>query len=115
MPDFRLQQDLNPFVSKQLQERRPDIRVLAARKLRSSLDDRHLGAKPPHRLRQLETDVAATEHDEMLGHSFELESFDMRHRRCIAQPGYVGYGRACAHVEKHTLSDNRPVRRASSR
>ena len=66
------------------------------------------GTKPPHRLRQLETDVAATEHDEMLGDSFELESFDVRHRRCIAQPRYIRDGRACAHVEKHTVSDNRP-------
>ena len=37
--------------------------------LRSSLDSRYRGPKPPHRLGQFEANIAATQHDEMLGHS----------------------------------------------
>jgi hypothetical protein len=108
VPDFRPQQDLNPFVSKQLLERRSDIRILPPGKLRSPLDHRHRGAKPPHRLRQLETDVAAAEYDQVLRHPFELEQFDMRHRRCVAQPGYVRYCGAGAEIQKYSFPDNGP-------
>lgn len=58
--DFRPQEDLDSFVMKQLQERRPDIGVLASGGPRSHLDDRHTRAEPPHRLRQFKSDVAAS-------------------------------------------------------
>ena len=71
---------------------------------RVAAPDRHLGAKPPYRLRKLETDISTTKHDKW--HAVQLQNLDMRHRRCICQSWHVGQGRARAHVDKHTLANN---------
>src|SRR5262249_22879442 len=63
-----------------------DVGILASEELRWVRDDGHAAPEAPACLRELETDVAAPENHEMLGHAIELEKLDIRQRPGVRQP-----------------------------
>ena len=60
-----IQQHLDALVPKEFEERSPDIGLLSARELRSSLDHREARAKTADGLRQFEADIAAADDDKV--------------------------------------------------
>src|SRR5215469_7636311 len=81
------EQDLDSLVNKQILQRRADIGIFAAGKLRTLFDHGDLRAESAERLRKFQAHVAAAEHDEMLGESVEVESLHVRHRFRLCESG----------------------------
>src|SRR5262249_50755091 len=67
-----------------------NVAILSPHELRPLLQYRHAAAEAAIGLRQLETDVAAAEHDQMRRQVAELESLDIREWSGRFQPGNVG-------------------------
>ena len=67
-----------PSVLKTWQDRVRDIRVLTTGELRTVLDDGDAAPEATVRLRELEADIAAPEHDQVRGQPIELQRLDMR-------------------------------------
>ena len=61
------------FAFEDLADRLRDVLVLAPDQPRTHLDNRHPGAEPPVHLREFEPDIAATDHDQVLGDAVQLQ------------------------------------------
>jgi hypothetical protein len=57
-----------------------DVAILAMGQGAVPLDDCHAAAEPPHRLGQLESDVAAAQDEEVLRDAVQFEGLDVCHR-----------------------------------
>ncbi len=102
--NFSFQQDFDTFVFHQFQKCLGHVQILAFEQLFPMLNDRDAAAEAPHRLGKLQTDIAAANNDEMFGQPFEIERFDMRHRRGGGKSGHVRYGGTRAHIEEDTFT-----------
>ena len=101
------QENLNPLVVKQFEERGPDVRVLTAGESSATLDHRHARAEPARCLCQLEANVPTAHHDEMIGDTLQVEHFDMRHRLGVSQSRHLGNRRARADAQDDTFARDR--------
>src|SRR3989441_8996922 len=74
--------------------------VLSAEKLRPVLDDRHAASEATVRLAEFETDIAASEHDQVGRDVVELQRFDVGKRARGLKSRNIGDRRVCADVEE---------------
>ena len=72
--------ELDPFVRKLPGKHFGHVGVLARGEPWPALQHGHARAESPHGLCELETDIPAAEHDEVLGNVVELQRFDVRQR-----------------------------------
>jgi len=80
-----------------------NIRILAAHDARTRLQDRHAAAKATKRLRHLNGDVPASQHNEVRRHVIELQRLDVRQRQRFLQTGNVGNGCMSADIDDDTI------------
>ena len=109
-----LQQDFDALVRHQLQQRVRHVGVFPFEEPRAVLDDRDAAAEPPHRLGEFQADVAAAEDDEVLGQPFQVQGFDVRHRRGGGEAGHVGDAGAGADVDEDALAPQQTACRRRS-
>ena len=102
--DFGLREKLNALVAEDLLHLIRDVGILPAYQPGSGLDDRHAAAKAPVSLRHFETDIAASEDDQVRRQVVEFERFDVRERPGGLETGNGGYCRVRANVEKNLLA-----------
>jgi hypothetical protein len=67
-----------------------NVPILMAEKLRPLLDDRRAAAEATVRLGKFQTDIAATEDDEMRRHVIEFQRLDVGQRAAARRPGMSG-------------------------
>src|SRR5262249_37334374 len=72
--------DLDAFGAEDPLDLVRDVAILAGHELRPLLDDRHAAAEAAVGLRQLQTDIASSEHDQMRRQVIELQRLDVRER-----------------------------------
>ena len=101
--DGGIQQHLDALVAKQFEKRSPDIGILSARELRTSLDHRDARAKTANGLRQFEADIAAADDDKVSRDALEIERLNVGHGRSLDQTWHVGVGCASAEAQDHTI------------
>jgi hypothetical protein len=110
--DFCRQMDLNALALHELQEERPHLFILARGQSRPGLENCDSVAEAAERLRQLETDIAAANDDEVFGQPAELQGLDIRKRSSRAQPGDIRDRRVRAEIEEQTVRRQRALRAA---
>ena len=72
------------------------------------LDDRDAAAEAPHRLGEFQADVTAAEDDEVLGQTFQVQGFDVRHRPGESESGHVGNAGPSADVDEDAIAAHEP-------
>ena len=102
--DFGLRQKLNPLIAEDPLHFTRDIGILSAYQAGSGLDDGHAAAKALVGLCQFETDIAASEHDQVRRQVVELESLDVRQRPGRLETGNGWYCRMRANVEENLVA-----------
>jgi hypothetical protein len=70
------------FVAQHLQDSGRDVGIFPAGELWSRLQDAYAAAEAAIGLCQLQTDIAAAKHDQVVGQSIELERLDIGERPC---------------------------------
>src|SRR5260370_28026238 len=85
-----------------------DVSILVGQKLRAALDQRHAAPQPAHRLAQFESDVAASQDNQVFGQALQFERLDMRHWLCFAYPRYARHGCMGSDVHKYAVGSDRP-------
>src|SRR6185437_15178769 len=98
--DARGYENVDSFLGKKPVHGRRYIGILARGDAVTVLDDGHPAAKAPEGLRQLEADIAAPEHDEVLGQTVELQRFYVRHRLRGLEARYFGNRGAGSDVDE---------------
>src|SRR5688572_3979653 len=101
-----IQHDLDALVDKLLCQHFSHVRILACGELRSPLQYGHTRAEPAHGLRELEADIAAAGHDEVLGNPVELQRFDVSQGLAIGESRHFRNCRASAQVEEDPVTRN---------
>ena len=101
---FGLQDNFDTFVGHQFEKRVGNIRVFAFEELRRTLDDRNTSAESAHGLGEFQADITSTEDDEVLGQTFQVQSFDMRHRCGKSESGHVGNAGPGADIDEDALA-----------
>ena len=91
------------FIGKHLHDRGRDVWVLATGDLWAAFDDGHPAAKAAIGLRQLQPDISAAEHDEVLGQPIEFQHLDISERRRRVEPRNVGDRRARPDIDHHLI------------
>src|SRR5207253_2092443 len=104
------EQDLDPFAAEDPPQLGRHVRILAAEKVFSVVDDGHTASEAAVGLGEFEADVSAAEDDEMLGQPVELEQLDVRERSGIRQAGNRWNRGMRPQVEEHAL----PCERSST-
>src|SRR6266446_1713148 len=94
---------LDTLVAEDSRDRVGDVGILATGQPRPLLDDRDAASEAPVRLRQLEADIAAAEHDQVGRHAVELERLDMREWRGGSQVRDRRDRGMSAHVEEQPV------------
>ncbi|KAK0330873.1 hypothetical protein LTR94_031117, partial [Friedmanniomyces endolithicus] len=93
------------------------VRVFASDQARTFFDDRHLGAEAAIHLGELQTDVAAADHDEMPGDRVQLKDAGVIEQDDVIRPRNVGPGRSPADIDEYlrraqaALADRHGIRR----
>ena len=104
------QNDIDALIIEKLQQRLGYVAILARDKLRRLFDDGDAAAEPAHRLRQLESDIAAAKHDQMIGKRPSSNSLDMGERPAAASPGTSGIAARVPTLRKTRSPASSPVR-----
>jgi hypothetical protein len=91
------------FVGKHLHDRGRDVWVLATGDLWTAFDDGHPAAKAAIGLRQLQPDISAAEHDEVLGQPIEFQHLDISKRRRRVEPRNIGDRRVRPDIDHHII------------
>src|SRR5262245_49715071 len=81
-----------------------NISILAAHKLRPTLQNRHAAAEAAVGLCQLETDIAASEHNQMRWQVAELESLNVRQWPRRIEPGNLGNCRMRSDIDEDIVA-----------
>src|SRR5207247_1775115 len=95
---------LDTFVAEDSRDRIGDVGILATGQPGPLLDDRDAASEAPVRLRQLEADIPAAEHDQGGRHAVELERLDMREWRGGSQVRNRRDRGMSSYVEERTVS-----------
>src|SRR5262249_256141 len=74
---FGLDKNLNTLVAQKTPYFLRDMDILPSQELRTGFDDSHTAAKATISLRQLQTGIAPTDHDQVSWQIIELQSLDM--------------------------------------
>jgi hypothetical protein len=83
--------DFDSVFAEDVGDRRGDVLILVGQQLRAALDHRDRAAEAAHRLRKLEADVPAAEHDEPWGDALQVEQRLARQRGGLRPgPGSAG-------------------------
>jgi hypothetical protein len=77
---FGVQNEIDSLVFEEAPQPIGDVVILAMQQTVVAIDDCDFAAKAPHRLRELQTDVAAAKHDQMFGYDIEFQSFHVGQR-----------------------------------
>ncbi|MEZ5289024.1 MAG: hypothetical protein R2712_30330 [Vicinamibacterales bacterium] len=77
-----------------------DVLVLARDQAGRAFDHRHAAAEPAVDLRELQSDVAATDDDQVLGEGVERQQARVREERHVGYAGHIGHERAPADVDE---------------
>ena len=112
--DPGVQGQMDAVCREQVLDRGRDVGILARGELRPVLDDGHLGPEMPEGLGHLHADVAAADHQQVLGQHVELQRLDMRERRGLPQARDRRDGGARAEVQVDALPGE-PARAALGR
>ena len=81
---LRLEHRIDPILAQDLADSIRHVRILAGHEARSALDDGDLAAEATEHLAELEADVAAAQHQEVIGDLVQLHDgrgVQRRHRR----------------------------------
>lgn len=104
---FGIQHDIDVFRTQNAKHLFTDVRVFARHQPGTALDDRHAATKAPIRLRHLDADVTAAEHDQMRWCVVEVKRADMRQRLGGSQSRHIGNGSVCADIDDHLVAAER--------
>ena len=120
--DIRLETDVDATLAQRLGDLFAHERLLALEQPLPAVDERHPSAERRPRLRQLDADDAAAEHEETRGHLLRGRRLDVRPRLRVAQARDVGDRRRAAGRDddrppraEHVVADARRAVRPSSR
>src|SRR5262249_45257385 len=102
--NFAIEKKFDSFAAQDSLDFVGNVAILAAHELWPPLQYRHAAAEAAVGLCQLETDIAATEHDQMRWQIAELESLDIRERSGRFQPRNLGNGRVRAHIDEDVIA-----------
>ena len=91
-----IRQDLDSLLLEVRLEQVAELLVLAVREVRPALDDRHLGAEPAVRLRELERHGAGADADEVARQLAHVHQVVARHRGDLVGARDVERPRSCA-------------------
>jgi hypothetical protein len=106
--DLAVQKDLDLFVLEELPNGLRDIRVLV-RELSPASNQCYPASRPAYGLRHLNSDIPASQNDQVFGEALPVERLDMRQGLGILQPGDVRYGGVTSHVHKYPLAGQRSL------
>ena len=81
-------------------DRRGDIFVFAMHQARPHFENRHLAAKAPEHLPELQADIAAAHNDQVLRQEVHLHHGTVGEIRHLIESGHFRHDRASAHVDK---------------
>jgi hypothetical protein len=99
--------DVDPLQDKQSLQLFGDIGIFVDEQARGALEDGDFASETVVRLCKLETNVAATDDDEIFGEAVQLEKFDIGEGLGFAQAGGGRDGGVRAQVEEDALADDR--------
>ena len=99
-----------PVLPQDAEHRVGHVRVLLRQELAAALDDGHAAAEPAEHLPELEPDVAAAEHEQVLGHLVELHDGGRVERGDPVEPLDVWGGGAAAGVDENEVGRRAPGR-----
>ena len=100
--------DLDPVLLEDRLNRLGNIGILARQQLSPPLDDRDLATEPPKRLRELDPDVAAAEHEQVGREMPELERADVGERLARGHARNVRDRRVGAEIQEDALTEDTP-------
>ncbi len=105
-----------PSSRRNAEHRLRHVLVLQGQELAAALHDGHPAAEPAEHLPELEPDVAAAQHDEVLGHPVQLHDRGRVERGHPVEPLDVGRGRPAAGVDEDQLRlEHPPIHRHLAR
>jgi hypothetical protein len=93
------ERDLDPVLAKDVRHGVGDIRVFSGKQARAALDHCHAAAETAEHLAELQADVAASEHDVVVGNLVELHDARGVEGRDRVQTRDRRASGTCAHVE----------------
>src|SRR3981189_1804266 len=102
-PRLSAEDHVDAVVFEDRTDRFGDVRILASHELPPELDHGHPAAEAAEGLREFHADIAAAEHDQVLGQPVEFECLYMGQGSSIGQARNAGNCRLRAEIEKDTL------------
>ena len=105
---LRVEQHIQPVLPKYPEHRVGDVPVLQGQELAAALDHRHLAAEPPEHLGELEPDIAATQHDEVVRYPIELHDRGRVEWADFGEAGDLRRRRPTAGVDEDQVGPERP-------
>ena len=95
---------MDAFPFKDIAHRVGHVGVFAADQLRSHLDDGHIGTKAPVYLGELEPDIAATDHHQVLRHALKLQDRAVGEIGNLVQARQIRHDRTPADIDENARS-----------
>jgi hypothetical protein len=100
-----IQAKVDPFAGQDLFNRRRDVRVLTLHEVRSHLHDRHLGPESAKHLSEFQSDVTATDDQQVWRHGIQVHHRTVREKGNLADTWHRGHGCASANINKGAFRD----------
>src|SRR5690349_8334764 len=85
--DFGVEVNVDAFILKESPKAFAHIQVFARHKMLIAIDHRYAAAEATHCLRQLNPDVSASDHQQVVWDLVEFESFNVRERLSLGEAG----------------------------
>src|SRR5215469_18643260 len=101
---LRFEPDGGPFVLEDRPDSDRDFLVFPADESRRHLDNGHAAAEPPVHLRELQSDIAASDDDQMLGQEIDVHHAAVGKEGDFGEAGHVWHARPAANVDEDLVA-----------